>query len=192
MVYTNNTPQATQTIASTQPLIQDNFAFLDTGLQQEHNFTAAGTGSDMYHLKASMPNQVDPGSIPAGTNGQYYVSGGLPKFFNTAASFIQISTVPYSILTGTAALITTDVNVVVIPQNAVGQYYLFRKSSSNTVNTSSAAGLFITDNTTLFLANTSAFDPGINVSNVGRTLRASTANASFNDTYTYLIVYFNP
>jgi len=107
MAYTKNTPQATQTIAFTQPLIQDNFDFLETGLQQEHNFNASGTGSDMYHLKVSMPNQADPGALPAGTNGQYYVSGGIPKFDNGTAFQIQLTNVPLKVLTGTVALNTT-------------------------------------------------------------------------------------
>lgn len=82
MVYTNNVPQGNQTIAFTTDLIRNNFGFLNTGLAVDHNFVAGGTGSNMYHLQTSMPNRADPGSLPAGTNGIFYVSGGNARFYN--------------------------------------------------------------------------------------------------------------
>ena len=85
MAYTSNVPQANQQIATTQPIIQNNFGFLPAAIGQEHNFNAAGNGTDTYHLKASMPNYtggIDPVALPAGTNGMYYVLGGIPKFYN--------------------------------------------------------------------------------------------------------------
>jgi hypothetical protein len=83
MVYTSNVPQASQAIATTQPIIQANFGFLAASIGQEHNFNASGTGTDTYHLKASMPSQSDPaGALTAPITGVYYVSGGKAKFYN--------------------------------------------------------------------------------------------------------------
>lgn len=82
MPYTNNTPQASQKIAFTQPLILDNFGFLATGINQEHNFVAGGTGTDMYHRKASMPNLGGAPVLPAGTDGMYYVDSAQPRFWD--------------------------------------------------------------------------------------------------------------
>lgn len=88
MAYDNNVPQATQTIAQTQPIINENFAFLDDAIDQEHNFDVTDA-TKTYHKQASMPNQADPVALPAGTDGMYYVNGGLPKFYNgTAYSLI--------------------------------------------------------------------------------------------------------
>jgi hypothetical protein len=85
MVYTANVPQANQAIATTQPTILANFNFLASSIGQEHNFNGAGSGTDTYHLQASMPNKsVDPTSLPAGTNGVYYVLGNTAKFYNTS------------------------------------------------------------------------------------------------------------
>ena len=80
MVYTNNVPQANQQIANTQAPIQANFQFLQTGLSQEHFFSAGGTGSNMTHTKVSMANLSTPEVLPAFTNGMYYVLGGDAKF----------------------------------------------------------------------------------------------------------------
>lgn len=89
MAYTSNVPQGNQQIAATQPIIQANFGFLPTAIGQEHNFNASGSGTDTYHLKASMPNLSggDPVALPPGTNGIYYVLGGIPKFYNTSGAF---------------------------------------------------------------------------------------------------------
>ncbi len=191
MAYTKNTPQATQTIAFTQPLIQDNFDFLETGLQQEHNFNASGTGSDMYHLKVSMPNQADPGALPAGTNGQYYVSGGIPKFYNGTAFQIQLTNVPLKVLTGTVALNTTFANVDTIPANAVGNYWIFLKGSALAA---CAAGQLITTTTDMYISGTSVSgqDPGMSLTNAGLIFKAKVDSSSNNGVYTYLITYSTP
>jgi hypothetical protein len=80
MAYDNATPQASDQISSTQGPILGNFEFLDTGLATEHNFNAGGTGSDMYHKFASMPNQGSPPALQSGTNGVFYVAGGNAQF----------------------------------------------------------------------------------------------------------------
>lgn len=192
MVYTSNIPQATQQIATTQPLLQANCNFVQTGINQEHNFNAAGSGSDMYHRQASMPNKADPVSLPVGTDGQYYVNGGAPKFYNGTASFIQTTSVLQKVLTGTVALSTSAANVVTIPANSVGQYYIFFKGGSGDAPNVSAAGLFLSDLTSLQLCRSSDFDPGIAVSTSVRNLRAAVDSSGDAGTYTYLIIYYNP
>src|SRR5574338_1201850 len=80
MTYTPNVPQSNQTIAQTTNPIKNNFTYLDTTLKVEHSFNGNAPGvADGTHLHTSMPNQADPGSLPTGTNGQYYVNSGRPK-----------------------------------------------------------------------------------------------------------------
>jgi hypothetical protein len=190
MAYTDNVPQANQQIAATQPLIQANFGFLETGIGTEHNFNDSGSGSDMYHLQASMPNQSDPGSLPAGTNGLYYVSGGLPKYYNGTAYFLQTGALAQTVLTGTVALTTSAANVVTIPANSVGQYYLLPPTGIGGV--AYAVGLFITSTSTLQLPFASDADPNITLNTSGRILQAQTTSSSYNGTYKYVVVYYTP
>lgn len=84
MAYTANVPQANQQISATQAPILGNFQFLSTGIGTEHNFNAAGSGSDMYHKQASMPNRSggDPVALPAGTNGMWYVNNQGGRFYD--------------------------------------------------------------------------------------------------------------
>lgn len=186
MAYTSNVPQANQQIAATQAPINSNFTFLSNGIGQEHNFNAASSGSDMYHKQASMPNKADPVALPAGTNGMYYVNGGVPKFYNTSAQFIQLTTVPYFILTGTVALNAAYVTVATLPGNSVGQYYILPKNGGGITNTSSACGQFLADNVGLSPSQT--FDPGIDVRGQNLNLQAKISSGAFG-TYTYLIIY---
>jgi hypothetical protein len=189
MAYTNNMPLVNQQIATTQPLIEGNFNFLQTGLGLEHNFNTFGTGNDMYHLKASMPNLAGPETLPVGTNGMYYVLGGLPKFVNVGGvKFIQTSpssTTMQSYLTGLVALSVGVTPIVAIPNNAVGTFYIF-----NTTSTAAySLGQFVTSGgiLSLFVAQS----PNMVIGNAGLTLAAavSFANSGF---YKYLVVYFIP
>lgn len=84
MPYNNNVPQSNQTIASTTDPIRDNFAFIQTDLQAEHSFNGNALGvAEGAHLQASMPNlAADPGALPAGTNGMYYVRNGGARFYD--------------------------------------------------------------------------------------------------------------
>ena len=123
------------------------------------------------------------------------MNSGVPKFYNLAsgAQFIQTTPIVQKILTGTVSLVDGSyTTVVAIPANSNGQYYLFKKASSGTVNNSSAAGFVISDSTTLFVAREASFDPGITLQNSALNLQAKTTSSSFNGTYTYLVVYFNP
>ena len=126
MVYTNNVPQGNQQIATTQPLIQANFGFLATGIGVEHNFNAAGSGTDMYHLAASMPNKALSPSLPAGTNGQYFVSSGIAYFYDGTKNY-PLSAFPVRAAVnfdGTVAspTIRSSFNVTSITKNGTGDY----------------------------------------------------------------------
>jgi hypothetical protein len=90
MAYTNNVPQSTQTIASTQGPISANFTFLQSAIGQEHNFNV-GDPAQTYHKLASMPNTGGTPAKPAGTNGVYYVDGGEALFLNNSGSVSQLT-----------------------------------------------------------------------------------------------------
>lgn len=90
MTYTPNTPQATDFISTTQPLIEANFQFLDTGIGVDHNFDVSDA-TVMYHNKASMPNLSTGETLPAGTAGMYYVLAGEAKFLNAAGVKCKLS-----------------------------------------------------------------------------------------------------
>lgn len=125
--YDDNVPQATQTIAQTQPIINENFVFIKGAIGQEHNFDDADE-TNTYHLQASMPNQADPGALPAGTDGMYYVNGGLPKFYNgTVYSLIgnvQTSTGVQSVGAG----LTVD---ILGPGNFMGIISVYRSAPTS-------------------------------------------------------------
>ena len=193
MVYTNNVPQGNQQIATTQPLIQANFGFLESAIDQEHNFDASDP-TLTYHLQASMPNLSggDPSMLPAGTNGLYYVLGGVPKFYNTSANFIQLTKMPYKILTGTQALTASATNVSLIPANSVGQYFMFIKSGNNLVTTQSATGTFVSDSNSLYATDIAGATPGLIITSSGLALRAAVNNSGLAGTYTYFLIYYNP
>ena len=190
MVYTNNVPQKNETIASTTDRIRNNFAFLETSIGAEHNFNALGTGADTYHNQASMPNQVTPGALPAGTNGMFYVNNGVPKFFDGATDFnIQIAPTQQFIAFGTVNLTTSNTNIITLPAFSSGTYYLIPPAAIDP-NNGSAMGQFVTGQTTMQVGTVS--DPGISVSASGLTLRAQTLSSAQNGTYKYVIIRVTP
>lgn len=67
--YTNNTPQSTDQISQTQPLIQQNFASIQTLLLQNHgDFTTSVAGQHNY---VQMPVQAVAPAVTAGEVGLY-------------------------------------------------------------------------------------------------------------------------
>lgn len=189
MTYTNNVPQGNQQIATTQPLIQANFGFLDTAIGQEHNFDSTDA-TKTYHLQAAMPNKVtDPVALPTSTNGIYYVKGGVPKFYDgTTASFIQTTTNPQVTLTGTVALSTTVATVAAIPNNSAGNYYILSTASSSVY----ATGQFTSGASVVQPTDLSGTSPGITVSGSGLNLRARVDSSGDAGTYSYVVVYVTP
>jgi hypothetical protein len=168
MAYTNNVPQGNQQIATTQPLIQANFGFIKTGIEQEHNFNVAGSGSDMYHLQTSMPNKgSDPVALPSSTNGMYYVKGGVPKFYDgTTARFIvtsDSSVVPSTFSGGPITLTGVATTLLAIPNNSCGSYWLLVTNNQLLYNT----GTFISANGVLILSKLAGPSVGIVVGTDG-------------------------
>lgn len=172
MVYTNNTPQGNQTIAATQPLILNNFGFLNTGLAVEHNFNAAGTGSDMYHLKASMPENADPGAPTAPCTGTYYVNSSAPKFRNATGIFNICSSFPGNAVFRTATppgytspstINTVLTTIQTLPANSLGSYWISRTGSTTeyaigTWNTTGAALVLHSDHNSGFIGAASGLN----------------------------------
>ena len=116
--YTPNTPQATQTIAFTQPLIEDNFTYIDTAMKVNHTWngnqiTTEAVGS---HQRLDMPNLGgDIASLPTGINAVMYAIGGNIFSYNGAKR-------PVSAISGTGSLTvtTTGQSVATIPNDCVG------------------------------------------------------------------------
>lgn len=190
MTYTPNVPQANQTIASTTTPIRQNFQFIETDLQVEHSFNGNSAAAEGTHLKASMPNQADPGSLPAGTNGQYYVGSAKPKFYDgTTARFLQMATLEENISTGTVALTTSNTVFFTAPANSSGCYFLVPPSGID-ASDASAMGQFVSGDTDVNSGHLS--DPGITISDSGLDIRAATTSGSLNGNYKYVVVYYTP
>lgn len=190
MAYDNNVPQETQTIAQTQPIILANFAYLQSSIGQEHNFDITDA-TQTYHLQASMPNQADPGALPASTDGLYYVNGGDPKYYNAAngAQYLHKSKVPFTVQSGTVNLNNaTFQTVAIVPNNSTGTYSLLRSGESPTSR--SAYGFFNAANSTMLILNPSGFDPDISIDSVGLVLRARLDAGASPSTFSYVVSYY--
>ncbi len=121
MPYTNNVPQANQTIASTTTPIRNNFAFIETDAQVEHCFNALPIGqAEGTHIKASMPNTALSPALPMGTTGIYFVSSALAYYYDGTTNW-QLSQFQ-TVLTGTFTPTSTSTftNMSAVPANVVG------------------------------------------------------------------------
>ncbi len=150
MAYTNNVPQGNQTIASTTDPIRNNFAFIQTSIDQEHNFDITD-GTKTYHKKASMPNLALSPAVPAGTNGVYFVNDAKAYFYNGSQNIrldsIQATvTISGSISSGSSfqVLAAGDwfglVNVYRTDEPTGYQLFQFRMVSGSLVYNSMASG----------------------------------------------------
>lgn len=194
MAYTNNVPQGNQTIATTQPIINANFQFIQTGVSVEHNFNASGSGSDMYHLKASMPNRALSPALPAGTNGIYFVSSGAGYFYDGTNNY-QLS-IWTGVLKGTFVMsgtLNTPVNVVAIPASVFGVAYFYDIASTLKIVTS---GQFVSDGASVYgmsnLSDSTNTDTPVElVTNSGvLDLKAATPSSLYaGKTFNYVILY---
>lgn len=190
MAYTNNVPQGNQQISTTQPLIQANFGFLNTGIALEHNFNSSGSGNDMYHLRASMPNQGLSPSLPAGTNGQYFVNAGLGYFWDATTNWRLNQFI--DVLTGTFANTSGFTNVVTVPANTMGfgilynavipavQHFSFFSNGSKCFAFSSRMKLNSTSDD---------YPIEMNNNNAALFIQGKQFNSSYTGTYTYKIWY---
>lgn len=138
MTYTNNVPQANQRIADTQSPILANFTFLEPCIGQEHNFDDTDA-TKTYHLQASMPNKVTDPALPAGTDGMYYVKGGVPKFVNSdGANFISMGNAAFTPFNGTITVLRNTIQAIVPNISGFVAGFVIAEATDNTsVNTSS-------------------------------------------------------
>lgn len=196
MTYTNNIPQGNQQIAQTQPLIQANFGFLKSSIEQEHNFNTTNA-AQTYHKQASMPNQALLAALPAGTNGVYYVSSGLPYFYDGSKNY-QLNSFQ-KVLSGTYTPTSSSTynNIVLLPANVQGIIILMNKTFGSTGL--GQMGTFLTDATdtygfsTRMKINGSADDYPIELKNyqaASLNLTGRSFNSSYNNIpYTYKVFY---
>ncbi len=196
MTYTNNVPQATQTIAFTQPLIQSNFSFLENSIGQEHNFDSTDA-TKTYHKQASMPNRADPVGLPAATNGMFYVSSGLPKFYDGTNSWTLNQ---WRVITATAFNTpnnSSEFTIAALPAvPLIGTIYMYGGTGSNLLMES---GQFWSDGTKVYgfnnriVLNGSSNDSPIELVNnpsTNNALRAFVSSSTFqNKSYIYFIAY---
>lgn len=121
MSYTPNVPQATQTIAFTQPLIEANFTYIDTAMKVDHawNGNEIAGQADGSHQKISLPNQpVDiTGALPTGIADIIYAIGGnIFAWDGTSKNPISAQWKE-----GIVAIFTsTPVTVLAMPANCIG------------------------------------------------------------------------
>jgi len=150
MAYTNNVPQGNQTIASTTDPIRNNFAFLQTSIDQEHNFDITD-GTKTYHKKASMPNRALSPALPAGTNGVYFVSSGKPYFYDGTTNYLLTGansavTITGSLVGGATAVILAagnwfgTVNAFMTDDNSRYVFWQFRMVAGVLVKNQMASG----------------------------------------------------
>lgn len=191
MVYTNNVPQGNQQIATTQPLIQANFGFLNTGLAVEHNFNAAGSGSDMYHLKASMPNLGLSPALPAGTSGVYFVSSGGAYFYDATTNW-QLSQFQ-TVLTGTFSATSSFTDVVAVPANVVGFGIFYKQSGTRFVSPfsffSDASNTYAFSTRVKIQGTSNDYPVEMNNANAALNLQGMRFDSNYGGTYTFKIWY---
>jgi hypothetical protein len=191
MVYTNNVPQGNQTVAFTQPLIQANFGFLQDAIGLEHVFDPTDP-LNTAHQHASMPNQPDPVTLPPGTNGQYYINGGVPKFYNGSNYYyIPIGLAFTQIYKATVPLSATSTVIFTFPNQTAGSFYLVPPAAppppTITPLQASATGQFVAANG--FVKANGLGIVGLTLTQVGLNLEANTTNPAFNGNYTVIVLF---
>lgn len=191
--YTNNVPQANQQISTTQAPIQNNFDYIQKAVGQEHNFVANDTDpTHTYHLQASMPNRALSPSVPAGTNGVYFVNAGIPYFFDGTTNW-QLN--PFqTVLTGTyTATSSSSFNTIVsVPANVEGMIILVYPGKP-----AGQIGTFMTDGSKCYAfssrmkLNASGDDFPIELNNNTSTLNLQGRyfSSSYAGPYTYKVFY---
>lgn len=184
MAYTPDVPQGNQTIASTTDLIRNNFEFLQAQQQQEHvfngdppNLPGAING---IHLRASMPNQADPITLPTGSNGMYYVSGGQPKFYNGAPSIISTGTIRSGPRSGIIPISNSFVNMFTPADNSCGTYFIYKLTDLSCYG----MGSYLCNNAQMVIHQ--FIDPDMELQTVGKTLQA---RVQLNKAGNYILIY---
>lgn len=203
MAYDQTVPQGSQQIATTQPIIQANFTYLQTGIGTEHNFDTTDA-TKMHHLKASMPNHAAfaPAALPTGTNGTFYVqTGGKAAFYDGTNDYI----LNYWTFTTTGTFATpgssANVTIYTLPAIALmGEVYIWHYSvNQNTAGDTMAAltGQFISDGVKVIGFTNQVDAPGTDTpirldhtATTGLNLQGFAGSTRYeNETYNYLLRY---
>lgn len=140
MSYTNNVPQANQTIAFTQPLIQANFTYIDTAMKVDHawNGNEINSQADGTHQKISLPNQPTDitGALPTGISSIIYAIGG--NIFAWNGGKRPISGVAVS---GTVNLTLAGNSIATLPNECHGFVTVW--AGNNLVNLAASYAFFM-------------------------------------------------
>lgn len=154
MPYFNNTPLPTEKIASTQPKILANFAYLQTSLNLNHTFNGNAIGSEATgsHQRLDMPNQaLDITSLPTGIAAAVYSIGGNIFSWNGAkrpvSGISETSTVNIKVsyetvltLPNNAGVPNDCIGVVFVQRSNTMDACFFISSASTTTITGQATG----------------------------------------------------
>lgn len=191
MAYTSNVPQGNQQIATTQPTIQANFGFLNTGIGEEHNFNSAGSGTDMYHLKASMPNLALSPVLPAGTNGVYFVNSGNGCYFDGTTNWRTNQF--QEVLTGTFTATNAFTTVVAVPANVVGFGIFYKQSGTRYMSSftffSDAGNTYAFSNRIKINGSSDDYPVEMNNSVASLNLEGQRFSSTYGGNYTFKIWY---
>lgn len=197
MTYTPAVPQANQTIASTQSPIEQNFQYLNTAFQYEHNFNNVLPGIQLgSHQSASMPNLGGLPSFGTGIDGVYYVNGGDARYNNGTDYQLNVWG---QVLTGTYTLPNSSAitKIVTLPSGVFGVIYFYSlqnlsvfsgsfvtgvRSGNNTVAVGNNAAIISVEAPVILIANLSTFDLN------GQAWDSSTQGRTYKWVITYRLV----
>lgn len=192
MPYTNNTPQATQTIAFTQPLIEDNFGYIAAEQRVNHTWTdnsgsnAIAGEADGSHQELNMPNQLADitGALPTGIAAIMYAKGGNLYTWNGAKRPVSgIST------SGTVTLQPSG-SIGSVADDCIG--FVMVKANNAIVDFSITLGFFAIGGTVYFQQAVTAVGSQtvVSLSAVGTALTL-TAASNYSTTNTpYKLIYW--
>jgi hypothetical protein len=182
MTYTPNVPQATQTIAFTQKLIQDNFTYVDTALKVNHTWNGNGISTEAAgsHQRLDMPNQLaNIVALPTGINAVIYAIGGNIYSYNGAKRPISGITV-----TGSLAFTASPQTIATLPADCIGYVMFFE----NTIITQQVGPVFH------FMTNASVGTVTNPVGSTGFAVQCTTTNLTAshapNLTTSFKIIYW--
>ena len=135
MPWNSTWPNGATSVRANQPTGQQNTTYVETTVKKDHYFNEDAT-KDGYHKKASMPTFGSTPSIPAGTDGVYYVlTNGSEKEarYTNAASTSYHLNIWTQQLRGSFTSGAVDANFTLvdgIPSSAVGEIIIFRRGAS--------------------------------------------------------------
>ena len=135
MPWNSTWPNGATSVRANQPTGQQNTTYVETTVKKDHYFNEDAT-KDGYHKKASMPTFGSTPSLPAGTDGVYYVlTNGSEKearYTNAASTSYHLNIWSQQLRGSfTSGALNSNFTLVSgIPANAIGEIFIFRRNSS--------------------------------------------------------------